>query len=112
MVLAQLLVTRVVLNVNKPRGGEHQLQEMADTAAEAARVLSELDAQKPLSIISLGSTISPEAVQDGEKRASGVSDSSANAMENATPASLVAELAHYKVRLDTFVIYEPESPIV
>lgn len=59
--------------------------------------LAELQPPKPLSIIKLSDAFYPETPQSAQKRNSGVSDVSASALDNATPASLEADLTHYKV---------------
>ena len=60
-------------------------------------VLAELRQSESLSIIRLREAIYPEDPQNAQKRNSGVSDVSASAFENTTPASLEADLTHYKV---------------
>ncbi|KAJ9641422.1 hypothetical protein H2199_005392 [Coniosporium tulheliwenetii] len=67
-----------------------------DNSTNIDAALAELQQSKPLSIIKLSDAFYPESPQNAQKRNSGVSDVSASALENATPASLEADLTHYK----------------
>lgn len=69
---------------------------MASSAAEATAALLELQQSQQLKLIELSDSIRPKDAQSAQKRSSGVSDVSADAFENATPASLEADLIHYK----------------
>jgi hypothetical protein len=73
---------------------------MANSHGEVLEAL--LDAQKSheLSIIKLSEPISSVLKQHGAER---TSDVSAEVFENPTPASLEADLAHYKVHQYTAV---------
>ena len=74
---------------------------MASSAAEATAALLELQQSQQLKLIELSDSIRPKDAQIAQKRSSGVSDVSADAFENATPASLEADLIHYKVKPPT-----------
>ncbi|OCL06699.1 hypothetical protein AOQ84DRAFT_342949 [Glonium stellatum] len=63
---------------------------------EATAALLDLQKSPQLKIIELSDSIRPKDAQGAQKRSSGVSDVSADAFENATPASLEADLIHYK----------------
>ncbi|KAF2805221.1 uncharacterized protein BDZ99DRAFT_511263 [Mytilinidion resinicola] len=65
-------------------------------ASDTAAALKELQSSHPLNLIELSDSIRPSGAQDAEKRSSAISDTSANAFENATPAGLEADLIHYK----------------
>ncbi|OCK83777.1 hypothetical protein K432DRAFT_346336 [Lepidopterella palustris CBS 459.81] len=69
---------------------------MASSAAEASATLAELQKSHSLKIIELSDSIRPKDAQSAQKRSSGVSDASADSVENATPAGLEADLIHYK----------------
>lgn len=66
--------------------------------------LAELQQSNPLSIIKLSEAFYPETRDNAQKRNSGISDVSASALENATPASLEADLTHYKVLVSPVVV--------
>ena len=74
---------------------------MASSAADATAALLELQQSQQLKLIELSDSIRPKDAQSAQKRSSGVSDVSADAFENATPASLEADLIHYKVKPPT-----------
>lgn len=69
-----------------------------DNPTEVDAALAKLQQSAPLSIIKLRAAFTPSNPENGQKRTSGASDVSASsAIENATPASLEADLTHYKV---------------
>lgn len=71
---------------------------MAQSSQEVLAELSELRRQG-LSIIRLSEPISAANAPDVPKR---TSDVSSDAFENPSPASLAADLSHYKVCLEMF----------
>ncbi len=67
---------------------------MATTISDVTSVLQSIQRDQELAILKLRSAIASEAIDDAGKRSSDVSATSA---QNATPASLEADLVHYKV---------------
>lgn len=67
---------------------------MAATHNEAIERLKELQKHQEIKIIELSNEIRPNPAQNGDKRNSAASEMSA---DDATPASLQADLIHYKV---------------
>ncbi len=67
---------------------------MAYDHAEVLGTLLELQTSQELSIVKLSEPISATHLPGGEKRSS---DVSADALEHPSPASLEADLGHYKV---------------
>ena len=87
------------VNKRQPAGNEARLaskytDKMTLTYDELSSQLSKLNANG-LSIIRLSEPISLTDAPDAPKRSS---DASADAFENPSPASLAADLAHYKAR--------------
>ena len=65
----------------------------ATKAAKVLKTLEGLQADSEVSIIQLGETISSEISQDANQR---ISDASNTSLDDPTPASLSADLTHYK----------------
>ena len=105
------------LNVNTPRASTHTEALPQASSSDAAMVhsyeeiiyaLSELQSQE-LSIIRLSEPISAANAPDAPKR---TSDVSSDAFEDPSPASLAADLGHYKVyTFSTHLVWSPGGEI-